>query len=181
MDKAILKQTILGLEVDQKISINFRGSVTEQSGDFVVVGHRRGRGKGGSQLLDVTREGDTEILTFGTPRSEDILNMVVDGLMVGYATEAEVPAVYETNAERAVQLKETFKGLLDASENSYEVAIVAPQAPEINNRFTVVNARQLRGRGGQIVLELRDADGNETEVWSYRHSGVVTDFTVFND
>ena len=73
MDKAVLKQTILGLEVDQTLTINFRGSLADQSGDFVVVGKKRGRGKGGSQLLEVTRPGDTEVLTFGTPRNEDIL------------------------------------------------------------------------------------------------------------
>jgi hypothetical protein len=140
---------------------------------------KRGRGKGGSQLADLTSLTGGVDIQIGTPRSDDVLNVTVNGRFYGYQSEREVPANYETDAGNAVLLKEQFKGLLNAVETRPMVEIVAPTAPEVNGTFTVVNARQLRGRGGQIVLTLHNPEvGDDIDLWSYRHSGVVQTFTV---
>lgn len=184
MEKTLLRSVIVGLNPDQEISVVFRGSLSHLTGDYTVVETRRGRGKGGSRLADLrlTNDSTSEIITIGTPRNDDILNITVDGTTLGYASETEVPANYDTDAANAVALKEQFKTLMNASETRPVVEISAPQAPEVSGIFTVVDARQLRGRSGQIVLVLQGEDGTEpVEVWSYRHSGVVQSFTVLSD
>lgn len=181
MEKTLLRSVIVGLVPDQVIGVVFRGKLQHLTGDFSVVETRRGRGKGGSRLADLKSlqlEVGEDLVTIGTPKNDDILNIRVDGQLFGYTNELEVPANYETNAGRGALLKEQFRGLMDAAETRPMVEIVAPQAPEINGNFTVVEARQLRGRSGQIALVLADADGNTRELWSYRHSGVVDSFIV---
>lgn len=184
MEKTLLRSIIVGLNPDQNIRVVFRGSLSHLTGDYTVVETRRGRGKGGSRLADLRSVGDptSEFVTIGTPRNDDVLNITVDGTTLGYTSETEVPANYDTDAENAMALKERFKTLLNAAETRPVVEIAAPAAPEIDGIFTVVDARQLRGRSGQIVLVLQGEDGTEpVEVWSYRHSGVVQNFTVLSD
>ena len=189
MEKTLLRSVIVGLNEGDTIAVVFRGALQSQTGTFSVLSKKRGRGKGGSWLADLipvdvredgsiaSREGDS--LTIGTPKNDDILNVTVDGAFFGYTTEREVPANYETDAGNSVLLKETFKGLMNAAETRPMVTIEAPGAPEVNGDFTVTDARQLRGRAGQIVLTLVRPDQTDTvELWSYRHSGVVTKFTV---
>lgn len=185
MDKQILRSVLVGLSPEQEIQVTFIGARRDQTGTYRVVNTRRGRGKGGSRLadlqpLDVGDVNLSEQITIGTPDkyNDFILNVTVDGEKFGYDSESEVPANYETNAEAARSLKEQFRNLLDAAESRPMVEITASQAPEVNGNFTVINARQLRGRGGQIVLTLQADSGDTAELWSYRHSGVVEKFAV---
>ncbi len=187
MEKTLLRSVIVGLNPGQEIEVVFRGSLADRTGTFRVVNTRRGRGKGGSQLADLIQldgfggselPADIGAISIGTPKNDDILNVTVDGAFFGYRLESEVPANYETNGDQAILLKETFKGLMNAAETRPMVEIEAAGAPEVNGNFTVVDARQLRGRAGQIVLTLLTQEGNTVELWSYRHSGVVTNFTV---
>jgi len=191
MEKTLLRSIIVGLTPGQQINITFRGALAAQTGLYETVLTKRGRGKGGSQLAELTpveigendddgivqRIGDN--ITIGTPKNDDILNVTLNGETFGYSDESEVPANYETDAANAGILKEQFKGLMNAAETRPLVAVDAPGAPEVNGNFTVVDARQLRGRAGQVVLVLQAADSEKTqELWSYRHSGVVQSFKV---
>jgi hypothetical protein len=179
MDKSTLKSVINGLTPGQVVGITFLGDKSHLSRDWTVVKVRTGKGKGGSRLLELVDSARNTITT-GTPESHMILNMTVNGTMHGANSESEVPVVYETNAARAAELKETFKALVGAEGD--RCVSVASTIADLNGTFTVNRGTQLRGRGGQIRLELeRVGSGERVEVWSLRHSGVISSFTVLSD
>lgn len=179
MDKSTLKSVISGLTPGQVVSVTFIGDKAHMSRDWTVVKVRTGKGKGGSKLLELVDSARNTITT-GTPDSHMILNMTVNGTMHGATSEADLPVVYETNASRAVELKEAFKSLV-GSEGNRRVSIEST-ITDLNGTFTVNRGTQLRGRGGQVRLELeRTGSGERLEVWSLRHSGVISSFTILSD
>lgn len=176
MDKSNLKSVIGALSSGQVINITFIGDKAHLSRDWTVVKVRTGKGKGGSKILELVDSARNTITT-GTPDSAYILNMTVDGTMHGYQSEADVPVVYETNAEMASTLKWRFKSLLSAEGD--RTVTVTSTISDLNGRFTVNRASQLRGRGGQIRLDLENVStGAKTEIWSMRHSGVIQSFDI---
>ena len=84
-----------------------------------------------------------------------------------------VPVFFDTNAGVAAELKESFRVFLEEGACPKQVEVFSNNE-KLNGTFTVVSARQMRGRGGQVVLET--AEG--VELWSYRHSGVIEEFRV---
>lgn len=178
MDKSALKSVINGLTPGQVIGITFVGDKAHLSRDWTVVKVRTGKGKGGSKLLELV-DGARNTITTGTPESGYILNMTVNGTVHGATSEADLPVVHETNAARATELKEAFRSLVGA-EGDRRVSIESSIA-DLNGTFTVNRGVQLRGRGGQIRLELERPDGTSAEVWSLRHSGVISSFTILGD
>lgn len=179
MDKSALKSLISTFTPGQVIGITFLGDKAHLSRDWTVVKVRTGKGKGGSKLLELV-DGARNTITTGTPESAFILNMTVNGTLHGAASEAEVPVVYETNATRATELKDAFKSLVGA-EGDRRVSIQST-ITDLNGTFTVNRGTQLRGRGGQVRLELeRVGSGERAEVWSLRHSGVISSFTILGD
>ena len=178
MDKSALKSVINGLTPGQVVGITFIGDKAHLSRDWTVVKVRTGKGKGGSKLLELV-DGARNTITTGTPESGYILNMTVNGTMHGATSEADLPVVHETNAARATELKEAFRSLVGA-EGDRRVSIESSIA-DLNGTFTVNRGVQLRGRGGQIRLELERPDGSSAEVWSLRHSGVISSFTIMGD
>ena len=177
MKKAELKTVISALTPGEQVRFTFLGEKAGQTGDFEVLQTRVGRGKGGSMLIEL-RTSAGETLVTGTPESDLVLHVVTsDGVLHGYETEASVPPVFETNAGAAALLKEKFLLLLDA-ESQYTVKVTSTHQP-YNGQFTVVSAKQLRGRYGQVVLTLGSGPGTETfELWSHRHSVAVAGFEV---
>jgi hypothetical protein len=176
MEKSALKSVISSLSSSQVINITFIGDRAHLSRDWTVVKVRTGKGKGGSKILELV-DSARNTLTTGTPDSAYILNMTVNGTMHGYSSEADVPVVYESNPERSAELKQTFKSLVGA-EGQYRVNIQST-ITDLNGTFMVNRGTQLRGRGGQIRLELeRVGSGERVEVWSNRHSGVIQSFTI---
>lgn len=179
MDKSALKSLISTFTPGQVIGITFLGDKAHLSRDWTVVKVRTGKGKGGSKLLELV-DGARNTITTGTPESAFILNMTVNGTLHGASSEAEVPVVYETNATRATELKDAFKSLVGA-EGDRRVSIQST-ITDLNGTFTVNRGIQLRGRGGQVRLELeRVGSGERAEVWSLRHSGVISSFTILGD
>ncbi len=179
MDKSVLKSAIAGLTAGQNINLTFVGAKSHLTGDWSVVKIKTGKGKGGSKLMELVN-GDKETLTTGTPESQYILNMTIDGNMIGYASEADVPAVFEKNTEKATELKSVFQALKGAEGNK-RVTITAT-VPELTGTFIVNKQSQLRGRGGQIRLDLARIDSDETvEAWSLRHSGIIQTFVIDED
>jgi hypothetical protein len=181
MDKQVLRAVISGLSVDDVLTVNFRSTCDKQSGEYNFEGSRRGRGKGGSLLAELTEVTEDnlgvnsvkEVVVIGTPTNDEILNLVVNGEVHGYQTENEVPLFFETNAGTAAALKESFRVFLNDGACPKAVEVWSTH-PALNGTFNVTRARQLRGRGGQVVLET--AEG--VELWSYRHSGVIQEFRV---
>lgn len=179
MDKSALKSVINGLTPGQVVGITFIGDKAHLSRDWTVVKVRTGKGKGGSKLLELV-DGARNTITTGTPESGFILNMTVNGTMHGATSEADLPVVYETNTARAVELKEAFRTLVGA-EGDRRVSIQST-ITDLNGTFTVNRGVQLRGRGGQVRLELeRVGSGERVEVWSLRHSGVISSFTIMGE
>lgn len=176
MEKSALKSVINALTPGQVIGITFIGDKAHLSRDWTVVKVRTGKGKGGSKLLELVDSARNTITT-GTPDSSYILNMTVNGTMHGYSSEAEVPVVYESNPTQAAELKESFRALVGA-EGDRQVSVQS-SITDLNGRFTVLRGTQLRGRGGQIRLDLeRVGSGERVEVWSLRHSGVIQSFQI---
>lgn len=180
MDKSVLKSTIKALTPGQTLNITFIGAKAHLTGDWSVVKTKTGKGKGGSKLMELVNA-DKETITTGTPESQFILNMTVDGEMIGYASEADIPVVFEKNVEQSNLLKAAFLALKGAEGD--KIVTIEATVPELTGTFTVNKQTQLRGRGGQIRLDLArvDAPDETVEAWSLRHSGIITSFVVNND
>ena len=188
MDKTKLKNAIVALTTGDPVSVTFLSSMPTgssntrydgirgfcgQTVEATLVETKKGRGKGGSQLMVLkTESGDT--FTTGTPHSDVILNVTTPTGFVGHESEADVPKSFDTNAGRAGELKETFKSLVGTVGATVQVESTED---EFSGTFTVKEAEQLRGRHGQVRLTLTQGD-REVKVWSYRHSGVITSFEV---
>jgi hypothetical protein len=195
MDKQVLRSALTGLNPDDRLTVTFLGEKASESGEFTVIRTRKGRGKGGSQLVEL-RSAAGESLTTGTPESDMILHVVTpDGTLHGHESESDVPLSFETDAARAVSLKEAFKGLIDhcsplpkESENDtrsryvpsrpVNLSVQSSYAP-FDGNFALVQLELKRGRYGKIVL-LVQPDGSETTTTldSFQHSGVITSFEV---
>ena len=178
MDKTQLKTVITSLSAGDKVTVNFAGAQASSSGSYKVLGTKRGRGKGGCLLVNL-QAADGSLLTTGTPQSAEIVNLVTsDGTVHGLTDASQVVQVYTTDLSRAVALKEQFKTFLTA-EGNVNIEVVSSE-PEYNGIFKIQSSRQVRGRFGQIILNLEATDGSMHELWSYRHSGIVTRITVID-
>lgn len=188
MDKKELKEVIGRLSTGDTFSVTFLSTMPSdsrydgirgfagQTVEFTLVGTRTGRGKGGSQLMDLKPTAGGDSVVTGTPHSEALLNVRLgDGTVVGHETETEIPKTFETNAGQAASLKEAMKGLADTT--GARVRVQSTEA-EFDGEYTVTSVLKMRGRHGQIRLSLTADDGRTTELSSYRHSGVVTSFEV---
>ena len=175
MDKQELKSVIQGLSAGDSLTVNFVGEKADLSGAFKVLGTKRGRGKGGSLLVELEAS-DGSTLTTGTPESNVILNVVTaDGTLVGFQNEADLPRLFDVDTARAVALKEQLGSLLDA-EGDVTVDVESSEE-DFAGKWTVKSARKSRGRYGQVVLSL-DNGSVQRELWSYRHSGIITRITI---
>lgn len=175
MDKKLLK-TILGkLSREEQITLNLRGDLVDKSGLYAVVNVAKGKGKGGSLILEALNTETNQTLIIGTPRSDDVLNITVKGETYGYTSETDVPMVFVANKSFADQIKTSIKNM----GSSAKVKLSSEQLPELNGTFKVLDRKTSKGRGGQIILTLQNtADSETVEFWSYRHSGVIQTFEI---
>lgn len=184
MDKNSVRSFINTLTPGTSLTINFVGnSLTDSrgvhlanSGTFTFNRKSTGRGKGGSLVMHLTTSSGSEV-QISTSHSDSILNMqVADGELVGYTSVADMPVEYPRDDQSAARLKQASASLVGSTGR--RVTVVS-SLPHLNGTFTVQRATQLRGRNGQIVLTL--SSGNQThELWTYRHSGVVTSIEVLS-
>jgi hypothetical protein len=175
MEKATLKTVLQSLTAGDTLTLNFRSDKALQSGEYTLVGTKKGRGKGGSLIAELKSVTSGDLFAVGTPNSDDLVNVIVNGTQHGFESESEIPFEYPTNVALAATNKEFFKTIKDATvESPIGINVVAPTVPELNGTFSVVSVVQLRGRGGQMVL--KTAEG--TEIWSYRHSGVIESISL---
>lgn len=175
MDKKELKEVITSLNTGDKITVTFLDDLADRTGEYEVMGTKKGRGKGGSLLL-VLKSGTGSEITTGTPDSNSILHVITpDGKLHGFENANEVPRIFETNTEKFKELNKKFLGLVGTSGRTVHVESTET---EYTGDYTVLEAAKLRGRYGQIRLSLQAEDGTTHELWSYRHSGIITAFTV---
>lgn len=178
MDKKELKTLLATLgktHIGEEIEVNFRASSKNQSGKYRLLETKVGRGKGGSMLARVESVTSGHTMTFGTPNSEELLNIVWrdangNANLSGYADESAVPAEFVHDATNAVALKASFEGLI--GKTNIPVKVDASDA-SFAGSHQLLSAKRMAGRFGQIRLELSREDGSKFEIWSYRHSGVV--------
>lgn len=195
MEKQKLKDVLQTLTPGSEVTVTFRGDKADQSGTFTVVQTKRGRGKGGSQLVELkTAEGET--LVTGTPESDSILHVVTpDGTLHGFETEDQVPPTFETDATRALELKRAFKALTQycnplpkegerdtrsrfAPEGRVLLHVGSTHEP-FAGAFELREVELKRGRYGKVTLTVAPTTGDGTLVLdSFQHSGVIRDFTV---
>jgi hypothetical protein len=177
MNKKELKTLIAGLSTSEQVTVTFLGDLVDNSGVYEVLGVKTGRGKGGSKNM-VLKAADGTLLEVGTPQSESILHVITaDGLLHGFETAEDMPKSYETNAGRATELKAQMVDLVGTVGARVRLRSTEPQ---FDGDFTVAEAELLRGRYGQVRFVLEDDSGATTQLWSFRHSGIVTSFEVLS-
>jgi hypothetical protein len=176
MDKQALKAVIPTFTPGSQVSLVFLGEYAARSGTYTLERHKVGRGKGGS-LVMVLRGADGSVLETGTSQSDHILNVTgPDGVRHGHETATEVPRKFETNKDLAKGLKEQMNVVVGFPGSRVRVTSAEP---EFSGDFEVVDGSRLKGRYGQVRLALRNIETDTTvELWSYRHSGVVSGFEV---
>jgi hypothetical protein len=191
MNKNVMRQVLETLTPGATITVAFVGAQSGLSGQYTVIGTRKGRGKGGSLLADLRSPSD-ELLTIGTPVSDQVLHIVLpDGELHGHESAEDVPPVFETNSDLALSLKVTFKSMIERCEalprvdtrsrfaptDRTMVEVVATHPP-LNGTFKVREIELKRGRGGKIVMTVEDEGGGTHQIDSFQHSGVISSFTV---
>lgn len=170
MEKNILKRVLINASPGDLITVNYSLSgPTEASGDYTVIGTKKGRGKGGSMIAELKSESGSTLVV-GTKDSDVILNVVVNNELFGYKTEAEVPVEYPKDAANGIALKRLFKTITTTPTN----VKISSTIPEFDGDHVIVKQRQLRGRSGQIAL----TTATGLEIWSYRHSGIINNIKI---
>jgi hypothetical protein len=184
MEKEILKSVMSNLKTEDVLSLNFVGEFKTFNGEYKVGKLSRGKGKGGSLLMELVNTSTSEKLEslmisgkkhfIGTPISEYILNVTYDGKMHGSMNESELPRAFERDKESAAKIRELLKPLVGKTTPT-KLSIKSLKAPEFNGTWLVKNAKLNAGRHGQVSLQLEDvSDPTRTcELWSYRHSAVL--------
>lgn len=183
MDKDTVKSFIGGLSAGDQITINFAGDMSSRSGTYKVLGLKTGRGKGGSKLVELQSLSDDSLLTTGTPHSNIIMSLQAGvGEIVGGGSQSECNVPYERDLARSEALKAAFVGLRDthlAVEGENKVSVrVESTAEFLAGNFEVTGVSTKRGRHGQMVLHLVRPNGQTEEIWSHRHSGIITKIDV---
>jgi hypothetical protein len=178
MDKKKLGEVLTSLNKNQTVQLQMRGRPAPET--YRVVESKRGRGKGGSRVATFQRD-DGTVITVGTPKHLDVLNISVDGNFYGITDERQEPFIYPVNEEMAVNFKTAVKTAIGKND---EVKLqLTSSLPYLNGTFRVANSRNEKGKHGQLHLWLipdgQDmTETNTVEIWSHRHSGVIQSFQV---
>jgi hypothetical protein len=157
------------------VKVHFRG--TEGPRAYLVMSTKRGRGKHGSLLAVIACDelGEKEI---GTPRNEEIISIMSRGNFYGAQTEQEDPPTYAPDEAQATRMKAGLNRLTGEAGRG-KILRLESSVPEYNGTFVVTNGRLEKGKYGQVHLWLtREGTAESVELWSYRHSGIITSFEV---
>lgn len=173
MDKKELRNVISTFVVNQQVVFSFRGDLVRLNGTYNVLNVKKGKGKGGSLLAELSPVGgNSESIVIGTPNSEDVLNVVINGVLHGYETEENVPLVIKPDAGRASEIKEILRSCTGGEST---LSLVSELLPEFNGTFKVVSVKPSKGRYGQVIASLKNSSNVSVELWSYRHSGAINE------
>jgi hypothetical protein len=192
MKKSDLRQALSQVSYGSMLRVVFKKSSQLQanSGLYMVRSVRRGRGKGGSLLADLRSANESStVLTVGTGDSDSVLSVVHEDAargstlaFYGDRDDALEPVKYtdERNAQKASELKEAFRQVLDTGiHGRFHEVVVSSREQALDGRFVVKSAKQYRGRVGQIVLRLESVQGgDEVLLCSYSHSALIDSLSV---
>ena len=185
MDKEILKSVLSSVKEEDVVDMNFVGDFRSFNGQYKIMKVSRGKGKGGSLILDVLNVATGARLStltmpngkahfLGTPVSEYIMNITAGGKLYGVQTESELPRAFPRTKEEGDALRDILKPLVGRATQT-RLTIKSSKAPEFNRTWIVTSAKLNAGRHGQVSLQMVDAnDPTRTrELWSYRHGAVI--------
>lgn len=189
MDKQILKNILEKVQVGAELEVNFLFDFSGLSGKYKVLESKLGRGQGGSRIVKLQNLETNETLEsitigdkakfIGTPISEYILNVSVNGEVHGDNSVTDFTISHPKNKEAATQLREALEPLTKLTDKGAGKKIkIQSVDPSINGEWTLKMAYISPGRFGQIVLKLKNNEGKETELWTYKHSGLVEGIEV---
>lgn len=177
MDKATLKDVLAKVNPGDSIDVSFAGAKAPLSGTYKVLSSKVGRGKCGSRIASLESMTDHSVISIGTPTNNELVNITYNGTKYGFSTAAEVVPGTKRNEDAAKDLKEKLKGLV--GYGGRQLRITSTTEPEFNGTFTLRNAELSKGRFGQVILRLtNDATGQNIDLWTYRHSGVIDTIEV---
>lgn len=179
MDKTLLRNVIRDLTPNQTVTVGFRNE--SLTGDYTVVSTRKGRGKHGS-LLALLRNRAGETVEIGTPTNLNVLNITADGNFYGVHTAREEQPAYPTNDANATLMKSVLNKAV-GEVGVGKTLLLESTEPEYNGAFKVLRGRLEKGKYGQVHLWLAPLgqepnSENTLELWSYRHSGIITSYTL---
>jgi len=177
MERTELKTVISSLQSGDRLKVNFGGTDTRGTVEYVVTRTRVWRGRGGSLMAECVNVATSESENIGTFSADKIVNVCVNGgAEVGLAVGTSLRKVYKTDKTRQAVLESQFTNL--STMSGARVDVEAPNAPELAGNFTVKGVRRTAGRNGPFVLDLTTDSGNVVTISSNSHSGVVQRITV---
>lgn len=171
MEKMTLKEVLAKFNPGDTVEIEFSGPKTSLSGEYKVLTSKIGRGKCGSRIATLEsslRPG--EVVSIGTPSNDEIVSVTYSGQK--YGTGEVSVSTNNRDLDKAKALKEKLLGLVGFGGR--QLKLTSATEPSFNGNFTLESAELLKGRYGQIKVNLvNDTTGQTIELWSYRHSGIV--------
>ena len=187
MQKQILK-TCLQNSTGKTLDFTFRTPLEHLNGSYLVNSVKTGRGKGGSlivtmknlesseELSTVTLENKT--VNFGTAVSDYIVNVTVDGTLFGPSSAEEDEENLPKNHEFAVKLRESLSPLL--GKDGVKIQIDS-KLPRLNGSWTMSGGIKSPGVFAQLKFDLLNDQGVHETLWTYRHSGVISDIKLIEE
>lgn len=197
MEKTTLKTLISNLNKNDLVQIAFVGGsggwkpgTTPTSGSnpkygktgtYKVLESKTGRGKFGSKVCVLSNQDSEEpVLVIGTSISENILHIKHNDVLYGQEEEnlLEREKFISKDLDKARALKEKLLPLLKLNKYPDKIVNVKIDSSEkeLNGVFRVKTAILVPGRWGQLKVELtNNENGNNVELWSYRHASVIQD------
>lgn len=179
MDKTILKDVLSKINPGDSIEVTFAGAKAPLSGTYKVLSSKVGRGKCGSRIASLESMTDHSVISVGTPTNEELVNITYNGTKYGFASATEAISGTKRNETVAKDLKEKLKGLV--GYGGRQLRISSASEPEFNGTFTLRSAELSKGRFGQVILRMtNDTTGQNVDLWTYRHSGVIDTIEVID-
>lgn len=175
MDRKQLKQLFSTVNQGDKLKVNYNGGLSE---DYTVKERKVWKGKGGSILLECTRDRDGSSERVGTFSADSIVNVSLNGTAeVGLPTNTVLPKIFKADPAKSVALKTQFLALKNLT--NVEVLVESASEPSIAGNFRVEAVRKTPGRCGPVVLDLVNiASGEKSVLSAVRHSGIIDRVTV---
>jgi len=143
-----------------------------------------GRGRGGSRLLSVELEsGGTRL--YSSKYSNQITSVRHNDVVYGNPTPRTIvlgPSQGPTNVSREIanNVNGFFKRALAAFNTGEAVYVSFPHISGnmlLHGNWKVTSGRLVRGRNGQVALNLQNDSGQSVEVWSRRILGEVVNIS----
>ncbi len=180
VEKQVLKKLLSDAVVGDTIDLRFGIADSLLSGKYRIESLKTGRGKCGSKLATLRSLSTGGNVSIGTPTSEKILSITdKTGKVFGDTGQFHEDPGTKPNLIKATELKEQLKELVGFGGR--QLRLSSSNCPALNGTFTLNSAGLLRGRFGQICLNLTNNITNETlTFWSYKNSGLIDKIEIID-